>query len=73
MLQGSFEVYFICAKNGMLIFVLYGYLFLVHLIIATPGRILDLMNKNIVKTDNCNMLVLDEVRFFRGNLGPTDK
>lgn len=32
----------------------------VHLIIATPGRILDLMNKNIVKTDNCNMLVLDE-------------
>ena len=73
MLQGSFEVYFICAKNGMLIFVLYGYLFSVHLIIATPGRILDLMNKNIVKTDNCNMLVLDEVRFFRRNLGPTDK
>lgn len=32
----------------------------VHLIIATPGRILDLMNKDIVKTPHCNMLVLDE-------------
>lgn len=32
----------------------------VHLIIATPGRILDLMNKGIVKTDSCGMLVLDE-------------
>ncbi|KAK7106651.1 ATP-dependent RNA helicase me31b-like [Littorina saxatilis] len=32
----------------------------VHVIIATPGRILDLMNKNLVKTDSCNILVLDE-------------
>ena len=33
----------------------------VHLIIATPGRILDLMNKNLVHADHCKMLVLDEV------------
>jgi ATP-dependent RNA helicase DDX6/DHH1 len=32
----------------------------VHLIVATPGRILDLMNKDIVKAGNCGMLVLDE-------------
>lgn len=32
----------------------------VHLIIATPGRILDLMNKGLVKTQNCKILVLDE-------------
>ena len=41
-----------------------GYVFflLVHVIIATPGRILDLMNKNLVKIGKCGMLVLDEVR-----------
>lgn len=32
----------------------------VHIIIATPGRILDLMNKNLVKCDKCSILVLDE-------------
>ncbi|KAI6176249.1 RNA helicase [Aphelenchoides bicaudatus] len=32
----------------------------VHLIIATPGRILDLMDKGVAKMDNCNMLILDE-------------
>lgn len=32
----------------------------VHLIIATPGRILDLMNKRLVKTEHCRKLVLDE-------------
>jgi ATP-dependent RNA helicase DDX6/DHH1 len=32
----------------------------VHLIVATPGRILDLMNKDLVKTHACKMLVLDE-------------
>jgi len=34
---------------------------LVHLIVATPGRILDLLNKNLVKTDDCKVLILDEV------------
>jgi ATP-dependent RNA helicase DDX6/DHH1 len=32
----------------------------VHLVIATPGRILDLMEKQVAKMDRCNMLVLDE-------------
>ncbi|XP_059172970.1 ATP-dependent RNA helicase cgh-1-like [Physella acuta] len=32
----------------------------VHVIIATPGRILDLMNKNLVKIQNCGTLILDE-------------
>ncbi|KAI6187463.1 RNA helicase [Aphelenchoides besseyi] len=32
----------------------------VHLIIATPGRILDLMDKGVAKMDKCKMLILDE-------------
>jgi len=32
----------------------------VHVIIATPGRIIDLMEKNVCKMDECKMLVLDE-------------
>lgn len=32
----------------------------VHLVIATPGRILDLMDKGVAKMENCNMLILDE-------------
>ncbi|RWS03500.1 putative ATP-dependent RNA helicase me31b-like protein [Dinothrombium tinctorium] len=32
----------------------------VHIIIATPGRILDLMEKKVAKMDKCKMLVLDE-------------
>ena len=39
------------------------FLFAVHVIIATPGRILDLMNKNLVKIGKCGMLVLDEVKY----------
>lgn len=33
----------------------------VHIIVATPGRILDLASKNIAKLENCKMLILDEV------------
>ena len=32
----------------------------VHLVVATPGRILDLMEKNVAQVDKCKMLVLDE-------------
>lgn len=32
----------------------------IHVIVATPGRILDLISKNIAKVDQCNMIVLDE-------------
>ena len=33
----------------------------VHVIVATPGRILDLASKGEAKLDACGMLVLDEV------------
>ena len=33
----------------------------VHIIVATPGRILDLASKGVAKLDQCKMLVLDEV------------
>lgn len=34
----------------------------VHVIIATPGRILDLMKKGVAKVDRAQMIVMDEVR-----------
>ena len=34
----------------------------VHLIVATPGRILDLSDKGVSKLDKCKMLAMDEVR-----------
>jgi ATP-dependent RNA helicase DDX6/DHH1 len=33
----------------------------VHVIVGTPGRILDLATKGVADLKNCNMLVLDEV------------
>ena len=35
--------------------------FVVHVVIATPGRILDLMNKGVAQMGKCQMLVMDEV------------
>ncbi|XP_063959494.1 ATP-dependent RNA helicase cgh-1-like [Lytechinus pictus] len=32
----------------------------VHIVIATPGRILDLMKQSIAKMDKCSVMVLDE-------------
>ena len=32
----------------------------VHIVIATPGRILDLMDKKVAKMEKCKALVLDE-------------
>uniref|UniRef100_A0A0N4ZYH9 RNA helicase n=1 Tax=Parastrongyloides trichosuri TaxID=131310 RepID=A0A0N4ZYH9_PARTI len=32
----------------------------VHLVVATPGRILDLIEKGIAKIDKCNTIILDE-------------
>lgn len=34
----------------------------VHVVVATPGRILDLAEKNVAKLNNCKVLVMDEVR-----------
>ena len=33
----------------------------VHVIVGTPGRILDLASKGVANLENCRMLVLDEV------------
>ena len=32
----------------------------VHLVVATPGRILDLMEKQVANMSHCKMLILDE-------------
>lgn len=32
----------------------------VHVVIATPGRILDLLNKRVAKMERCSILVMDE-------------
>jgi ATP-dependent RNA helicase DDX6/DHH1 len=34
----------------------------VHVLVGTPGRILDLTNKGVCKLNRCTMLVMDEVR-----------
>ena len=34
----------------------------VHIVVATPGRILDLASKGVAKMNTCKVLVLDEVR-----------
>lgn len=36
-------------------------LVIVHVVIATPGRILDLMKKGVAKMDKAQMMVMDEV------------
>lgn len=36
----------------------------VHLLVGTPGRILDLANKNVCVLNECSMLIMDEVRNF---------
>lgn len=33
----------------------------VHVVIATPGRILDLIKKGVAKVEHVQMIVLDEV------------
>lgn len=35
--------------------------FVVHVVIATPGRILDLIKKGVAKVNQVQMIVLDEV------------
>lgn len=34
---------------------------IVHVVIATPGRILDLIKKGVAKVDKTQMMVMDEV------------
>lgn len=37
------------------------FFFLVHVVIATPGRVLDLIKKGVAKVGQVQMIVLDEV------------
>lgn len=46
-----------CCKIGIDFFFFF---YAVQVIIATPGRILDLMDKNVCNMDHCKILVLDE-------------
>jgi ATP-dependent RNA helicase DDX6/DHH1 len=32
----------------------------VHILVATPGRVLDLASKGVCKLNNCNMMIMDE-------------
>ncbi len=43
----------------------------VHAIIATPGRILDLLKKGVAKVDKAQMIVMDEVRNIMQETFPT--
>lgn len=36
-----------------------------HVVIATPGRILDLIKKGVAKVDRVQMMVMDEVNILR--------
>ena len=38
--------------------------FVVHVVVATPGRILDLMKKGVADMSKCQILVMDEVNHF---------
>ena len=40
----------------------------VHVVIATPGRILDLIKKGVAKVDRVQMMVMDEVREETGGI-----
>ena len=37
-----------------------------YIIVATPGRIIDLIEKGIANVSKCHMLVLDEVSWMLG-------
>lgn len=37
----------------------------VHVVIATPGRILDLIKKGVAKVDKVQMMVMDEVNMSK--------
>lgn len=43
----------------------------VHLMVATPGRVVDLASKDIAKLKNCRMLVMDEASGAARRQGPT--
>lgn len=42
----------------------------VHIVVATPGRILDLANKGVARMGGCRVLVMDEVRNGQSTQNP---
>ena len=56
MISVRFPSVCLSAKKHFLII----FLFQVHLVVATPGPILDLMEKKIANVNNCKILCLDE-------------
>lgn len=46
-----------------LLSVFFCFVLIVHVVVATPGRILDLIKKGIAKVDTTQMIVMDEVGF----------
>jgi superfamily II DNA/RNA helicase len=52
--------YFFIKKIKNIIILYFFLFFQVHLIVATPGRILDLMEKKVANVDRCKILCLDE-------------
>lgn len=41
----------------------------VHVVIATPGRILDLIKKGVAKVDKVQIMVMDEVSHHDAHFG----
>lgn len=38
-----------------------------HIVVATPGRVVDLAQKGVARLSDCRMLVMDEVGYRTGN------
>ena len=53
-------VHVICEHVLCVVTLLFSCVIAVHVIVATPGRILDLMEKKIANMSQCQILVLDE-------------
>ncbi len=57
-----------CSKSMLFkTFFFFLFFFVVHVVIATPGRILDLIKKGIAKVDKVQMMVMDEVSIAYAN------
>lgn len=58
-LNSSFNVFFFTLHSSLLLSTS------VHVVIATPGRILDLIKKGVAKVDRVQMMVMDEVNMSK--------
>lgn len=46
---------------SVLLLIHFCFIPIVHVVIATPGRILDLIKKGVAKMDRAQLIVMDEV------------